>query len=665
MRFDAIGLFWEELDVVKPLPKEQQPKRTPPARFWEAPDYLPGLEEAQQFDVVLMSDDELVDEAISQSQMVFDVECYVNYFLVCFRSLKCKKVVYFEMYDGCELDTRKLAWLLRNYCLIGFNSRAYDLPIIQLALAGATNVQLKEASDKIILQDASAWDIVRGWEVEKIEYDHIDLIEVAPLMSSLKIYGGRLHANRMWDLPFHPHSQLTREQMLITRWYCINDLDQTELLEQALHEHLLLRKKMGEEYGLDLRSLSDAQIAEAVISQELKKVGIQPTRQTVLPGTIYRYQPPAFIIFQTQLLKDLYTTLLAFDFVVGDDGYVKMPVELEQLILDFASSQYRMGMGGLHSCEKNKAHICDGSFTLVDRDVSSYYPEIILNSSLYPEHLGPAFLSVYRQLVERRLAAKHAKNKVVADCLKIVVNGTFGKLGSKWSIIYAPNLLFQVTITGQLSLLMLIERMEMEGIKVISANTDGIVLAIPLSFEAVADQIVKGWERDTNFETEATEYRAIYSRDVNSYIAIKTNGSTKNKGAYSNPWAEKNPSIFRLHKNPVTTICIEAAQCYLVEGTALSVTIRECVDIRKFITVRTVKGGAVWGDLYLGKAIRWYYAQGDQPQLVYATSGNLVPKSAGAVPLMTLPDLLPENIDYAWYEAEAFALLKDLGCTSV
>jgi len=272
---------------------------------------------------------------------------------------------------------------------------------------------------------------------------------------------------------------------------------------------------------------------------------------------------------------------------------------------------------------------------------------------------------VYRQLVDRRLAAKRAKNRVIADSLKITVNGTFGKLGSKWSVLYSPNLLFQVTLTGQLCLLMLIEQLEAAGVAVISANTDGIIMRVPAGKEAVADGIVAAWEKQTNFETEATEYKAVYSRDVNNYIAIKTDGKTKNKGAFGNPWAESFASIFRLHKNPVTTICIEAAQQFLIDGTPISTTIRACTDIKKFITVRKVSGGAVCGGVYLGKSIRWYYALGEQPEMVYAASGNLVPKSAGAKPIMEFSDSLPEDIDYTWYETEAFLILQQLGGVSV
>src|SRR5206468_2305863 len=114
---------------------------------------------------------------------------------------------------------------------------------------------------------------------------------------------------------------------------------------------------------------------------------------------------------------------------------------------------YKMGIGGLHSTESEVAHIAEADTLLLDRDVVSYYPSIILNQHLFPSHLGRDFLRVYRSIVERRVGAKKAGNKVVADSLKITINGSFGKLGSIYSILFAPDLMIQVTITGQLALL--------------------------------------------------------------------------------------------------------------------------------------------------------------------------------------------------------------------
>ena len=662
MRFDSDGLFWIDEPAPEKVRKiKEVVKRKPPERTWEAADYLPGLEAAQRFDVALFTDQQLVDAAISREKMVWDIECYSNYFLVCFRSLAGKLLVYFEMHEGQPLDLAKLGWVVKNFCHIGFNTRAYDMPMLQAAMGGATCQELKALSDKIIQEDLPGWQASKGMALGDEAPNHIDLIEVAPLDASLKLYGGRLHARRMWDLPFPPQAELSRNQMLIVRWYCINDLDLTELLYYALEDQINLRVALGQEYGGDLRSLSDAQIAEKIITSELRKQGIKAGRAEVPPGTAFKYIAPNFIKFKTPYMQKILEQTQELEFVVGDDGYSNMPAELAGQLITIGESQYQMGMGGLHSCEKSTAHITDNSFTLVDRDVASYYPQVILNCGLYPEHLGTGFLKVYQAIVDKRLVAKRSGNKVVADCLKIVINGTFGKLGSKWSVLFSPNLLLQVTLTGQLALLMLIESLELCGVSVVSANTDGIVSKIPVWADAVAGQVIQDWEQATGFETEAVQYKALYSRDINNYIALKTDGKTKNKGVFANPWSEKFPSIFRMHKNPTTTICIEAVECFLRDGVALRQTIEACSDMRKFISIRTVRGGAVKDGVFLGKAIRWYYGTDSGSEIIYASTGNKVAKSDGAIPMMELSETPPANVDYNWYVAEAEGMLRDLG----
>ena len=317
-------------------------------------------------------------------------------------------------------------------------------------------------------------------------------------------------------------------------------------------------------------------------------------------------------------------------------------------------------MGGLHSCEKSIAHKSDGEFLLIDRDVASYYPNIILNLGLYPKHLGPDFLRVYGAIVEQRLSAKKSGNSIDADALKITINGGFGKFGSKYSVLYSPDLLLAVTLTGQLSLLMLIEMLELSGIHVISANTDGIVIKAPRKRMDEMNNIIKQWEEITNFETEETQYDALYSRDINNYIAVKPGGKCKFKGAYSDPWSDAKAAIFRFHKNPSTQICITAVEKLITKGVPVEQTIKECFDISRFVSIKNVKGGAVKDGVYLGKAVRWYYSKETPGPIVYNGSGNMVGKSNGAKPCMDLPKDFPKDIDYDWYYKECVEMLFDL-----
>lgn len=247
---------------------------------------------------------------------------------------------------------------------------------------------------------------------------------------------------------------------------------------------------------------------------------------------------------------------------------------------------------------------------------------------------------------------EHKELSVKADALKLTLNGTFGKTSNKYSTLYSPEFMIRTTITGQLTILMLIEALERCGIAVVSANTDGIVIKCPREKRDMLNIIVERWEQRTGLTTEETEYSALYSRDVNNYIAVKPDGTAKAKGVYG---------PVSLSKNPQNPICAEAVIAYLTKGKPVSTTVRNCQDITKFLTLRTVNGGAEKNGEPLGKAIRWYYATGVEGAIHYATNGNTVPRSEGAKTIMDLPESLPKDIDYNWYIRECEEILMAVG----
>lgn len=82
----------------------------------------------------------------------------------------------------------------------------------------------------------------------------------------------------------------------------------------------------------------------------------------------------------------------------------------------------------------------------------------------------------------------------------------------------------------------------------------------------------------------------------------------------------------------------------------------------QFCSIRTVRGGAKWNGDYLGKAVRFYWSNDiAASQISYIKNGNKVPKSDGSVPMMDLPESLPNNIDYSRYIKTANDLLGDIG----
>ena len=585
------------------------------------------------------------------ARYVMDTECYPDYWLLMLKDIDTGSIFHVETYPGANLSLNSLN---HSHLYISFNGNKYDLPMIGLALAGASTDDLKRANDDIIVRKIPSWEIAsRGVNLQGL--NHIDLIEVAPGQCGLKAYGGRLHSKRLQDLPIDPNTVIDPQQRAIIRKYCQNDLATTEDLFRKLEPQIKLRESMSDEYRIDLRSKSDAQMAEAIIVSECQKIlGARIYRPDFHPEYRFKYQVPEFVRFQTPGLIQVLGLIRTADFGLTEKGSVQLPNRLDGLRVQIGNSFYKLGIGGLHSCESTVSY----KGVIKDRDVASYYPQIILNQNLYPSHIGPAFISVYRTLVDRRIAAKKAGDNVTNESIKVVINGSFGKFGSIWSKLFSPELMIQVTVTGQLALLMLIEALELCGIRVVSANTDGIVFVCSdKAKEVLADQIVHLWEIRSGFTTEETIYAEVYSKDVNNYIAVKPDRTVKQKGEYSFVSSKKT----ELEKNPNNQVCIDAAIAWLSHGTPVTETITKCTDIRRFVNIRKVEGGAMFGSEYLGKHVRWYYKIGSTAKITYASNSNLVPRSEGCQALMELPDSLPADIDYNWYIKETIDMLKDIG----
>ena len=171
---------------------------------------------------------------------------------------------------------------------------------------------------------------------------------------------------------------------------------------------------------------------------------------------------------------------------------------------------------------------------------------------------------------------------------------------------------------------------------------------------AAADQVVQDWQEATGWTLEWTPYRAIYSESVNSYLAIKPDGSVKLKGTYAGA------SIAKGYQNE---ICVDAITAYLTHGIPLADTILQCQDVTKFLTMRGIRSGGVWRDNDVGRVARWYVSV-DGEEIRYKTNGNKVAGSDDAVPMLTLGPV-PDDINRDWYVTRSITLLKKLGVKHV
>jgi hypothetical protein len=300
------------------------------------------------------------------------------------------------------------------------------MPLIWYALEGATNDQLKRASDRIIQGN------VRYWEVEELlgiriprELDHIDLIEPQPnAFAGLKLLAGRLHSHTLQDLPFEPDAILTHEQMDETALYNGTISNDTIDLFHALKDRLELREALGKQY-----------LARTTASASCRN----PTRRSAKPSSSARSKGhrPEGAEGEGARRRDLPVQSATLAQVrASGAGRGDAPPRRHRV----RRQSERQGRPPALPAQPQGSHrrdrvrdgdwraaldregarvVADDERVLIDFDVASYYPAIIIGSGLYPKALGRTFLQVFDKIRLQRVAAKNAGDTTTAEGLKI------------------------------------------------------------------------------------------------------------------------------------------------------------------------------------------------------------------------------------------------------
>lgn len=586
------------------------------------------------------------------STYVFDCETLPNRTLVRFKDVDSGEDRSFWRHQPGAVAGLREFLTRRGTVYVSFNGIGFDNVIVAAFCSGKSEAEIKKIANDLIENRLPHWQALKKYRLQPIQFDNIDLIEVAPSFVGLKAYGARMHMPLLQEMPVAHDEEITAEQEVIVEQYCDNDLDTTAELLRRLDEQIALRVQMSRQYGVDMRSKSDSQMAEQAY---ITSLGLQ-RRDNVIPRTI-TYTPPAFLRFRDPALQTLLERVSGHVFEMNQaTGHVILPEFLAEEQIQFNAGTYQLGVGGIHSThDSSVCHVAGAEHTIVDIDAASFYPSIILECGFVPAGLGQRFVDEYRKIYERRLEAKRTGDKATNETLKISLNGTFGKLASKYSVLYAPDLMLAVTLTGQFTLLMLIEWLEHLGAETLSANTDGIAMRYPNTLAPEVERVVSRFSAVSRFNFEYTPYRLLAMKDVNNYFAVKLDRKIKAKGIYA---------PLSLSKNATSQVCSDAVGQWLAHGTPLLETIKKA-PFRDFLSARNVTGGGEQSGEYLGKVVRWYQTTDKALEpLRYVKNGNKVPKTDGARACMVLKSdtVHPADLDYDWYYTEACRIAKAVGC---
>ena len=350
--------------------------------------------------------------------------------------------------------------------------------------------------------------------------------------------------------------------------------------------------------------------------------------------------------------------------------------------ITFYDTTYTLATGGIHSQDKPRVCKSDDKYVYLHHDYTSYYPSIMISYNIAPKHLNKAtFVKMVDYLKQTRVKCKHTKdedglviegvpNKVGAEALKIVINSIYGKLGSELFFLYDRFAQMQVTINGQLMTMTLIEELELNGIHVISANTDGIVIKLPRDKFDIYKEITTRWNETNKMGADFEEYDLIVSRDVNNYFDIQTDGTIEYKGALDPKQYLK--ELKKGYDMPVVAIAVFN---FFVHNIPVMETLRNHKDIldfcktqnvgRQFEVVYDVYDKGKITHIHSQRHVRFYVStKGIVIQKENKTTGARSKLAGGnSVCILNSLDDKPieeRNINYSYYYNECYKIIDPI-----
>ncbi len=529
------------------------------------------IETMQECFIVVCMKPEQTPKSFTVSKWHNQLDAFVKY-------TEENKDVYWVGYNNLRFDAQVVEWILRNH------ENWHELSGLDICGKIA-----QKAQD--IIHDAN-FDVFPEYREYELTLKQMDLFRIHHYDNknrrvSLKRLEFEMDLENIEEMPIHhTKTNMTREEVYLSLQYCFNDVDATyEFYKVTLGEtdhplynknnQIQLRNDIEQEFGIPCLNYSDSKIGDEMIKKyycEEKGITIKELprkgyfrRSIALKNCVAHY-----VKFETKQLKDFLIQIKKTK--LGTQDNFKEHIH-------FYDNVYSFMRGGLHTENKPEVFESDDEYEIIDWDVASYYPAIIINSGKYPAHLGKAFLNGYKKMFERRLELKpKAKTdrriKGIVGALKLAVNSVYGKSSDMLSWIYDRQLTMFTTITGELSLMMLIEKYELNDIHVISANTDGVTIKVRKDLIPKMHEINSWWCDATQYILERTDYSKIIFSTVNDYLAIMPDGYVKKKGDFL--------TDFELHKNKSARIVPIALEQYYVNNIPVKETIMNHKNLYDF-----------------------------------------------------------------------------------
>lgn len=595
---------------------------------------------------------------------------------------------------NCSIDSDKI------FC--GYNNLHYDNPVINYiieyehVLAERPIPVITNSIFNLSREITNSGENIEKWKRWKYQvwFDSFDILTMLysnKLRVGLKEIQVTMQYKNVQEFVCDWSKPLPIEDFDSMIDYNINDIESTSALLDRCKKDIDLRLAIEDEYGVKVLSKDGVNIGMKILTHKyLEKTGLTwwdikdlrspqayiPLKDVILP----------FIKYDSPILKSVLDEMKTQVVSPGRKGYEKNFV--------FGGLRYTVGVGGIHSKNDPEIIIPAEDEMLIDIDVASLYPSMLIEYGFYPKHLGPEFLEVYSQIRSERIEAKHNGDKIKDSTLKLALNGLSGNLQNEHNFCYSTFAAMQIRINGQLLLLMLAEKLVELGCRIVQANTDGLFVLLKKSIYDKVNNVCREWEQLTKLTLEEDRFEAMYQYAINDYIAVKEGYTDirdrflageqiiqkKKTGELYKSIEQiqddyiKQKGMFitkvQLGKGLTPKIIPEAVIKYFVDGIPVEDTIKGCKDIKKFLMAE--KTGKQWNVEYMKEDIqrtnRFYASTNGGYLWKWKQVGNAERQyqnmlAASGVTLLNKFDDKPiedRKINYRYYLRECYKIIEDL-----
>lgn len=427
--------------------------------------------------------------------IIYDFEVFKHDTLLGCKVIDNKKIINFQTWDFNKIKEFYKEHV--NDMFIGWNNYHYDDVILE-SIINDKNPYLvsKKIIDKKYIDRDKNFKLI-SYDLTENQYLSLKLTEL--------ICGKNIHTT---DVDFYLDRELTEKEKKLTETYNMDDLNQTYYNFMKFYNQFSLRIDIIKEFNLDLVSslkLTEGQLAAKVLGAK-KIIGIE-------------YQKIKPILYDTLKIKNegLKNFYLNESFRKGYSLEIKI-----------CGSDIKISGGGSHSAEK-KSYFPK----LLYIDVEGFYNSIMIYYDLLPRSIDEKGKALYKQMFEEQLKLKKINLRKRAVYKKILL-AVGGGMNNQYTDFYDPEKYSLMSITGQLFIFDLLEKLQDSKIDLTLAqtNTDGLMLELKnwdKDFMKICD-IVDDWSKRTKFSVKKEILYDVYQKDVNNYICKDENGEIVFKG---------------------------------------------------------------------------------------------------------------------------------------